>query len=359
MSKDLPESQPSEEVDLGQLFKLIGRAFDRFFNFIGSILNKFFLAFVWMVFFTKKHFLKIALAGILGFAYGFIRQKTKEPVYKSATIIKQNYKTGENLYLLIDFYNALISEGDSITLAYSLQISPPEANLISGFGVESTLNENQKLKLFDNYKKEMDSVLASTLEFKTFINNSNEFDYELQKITLKAYSKDIFKKVLAQVIENVESSEFIKNEQIKDLTELDRRESAIKQSLTASDSLQKVYQRVLEKSVEKTLGSQTSVTIDNTEDKSITKEFELYNSDLELRRELVTIQRERDDIQNIIEIITSEQNEGTLDNSQDVLGLSISKMIFGGLFIALLVFMVLLLLEALKFLQRYKSKIQE
>ena len=70
MSNKLPESQPSEEVDLGQLFKLIGRAFDRLFGFIGSILNKLFLAFVWMVFFVKRHFIKIALAGIIGFAYG-------------------------------------------------------------------------------------------------------------------------------------------------------------------------------------------------------------------------------------------------------------------------------------------------
>jgi hypothetical protein len=357
MSKDLPESQTSEEVDLGQLFKLIGRAFDRFFNFIGNGLNKLFLAFVWMVFFIKKHFLKIALAGVLGFAYGFIRQKTKEPVYKSTTIIKQNYNTGENLYLLLDFYNELISEKDSIALAQSLQISPTEANSITEFEVKSTLSQNEKLKLFDNYKKEMDSVLASTLEFKTFVNNSNEFNYELQKITLKAYSKDIFKKVLAQIIEDVETSEFIKNEQQKDLVELDRREIAIKQSLVASDSLQKVYQRVLEKSVENTLGSQTSVTIDNTEDKSITKEFELYNSDLELRRELVAIQRERDDLQNVIEIVSSEQNEGTLDNTQDILGSSISKKMFNGLLLALLVFGVLLFFEFLKFLERYKNKI--
>lgn len=357
MSKDLPESQPSEEVDLGQLFKLIGRAFDRFFNFIGNVLNKFFLAFVWVAFLIKKHFLKIALAGVLGFAYGFIRQKTTEPSYKSTSIIKQNYKTGENLYLSIDFYNALVSESDSIALAQSLHITPTEAGLISKFEVESTLSRHEKLRLFDNFRKEMDSTLASTLEFKTFLKDFNEFDFEIQKITLKSYSKDIFKKVLLQIIKNVESSEFTKNEQQRDLAELDRRESALKLSLAASDSLQKVYQRVLEKSVENTLGSQTSVTIDNTEDEGLTKEFELYNSDLELRRELVTIQRERDDIQNVIEIVSSEQNEGTLDNSQDVLGLSISKMIFGGIFTALLVFIVLLLFEFLKFLERYKSKI--
>ena len=75
------------------------------------------------------------------------------------------------------------------------------------------------------------------------------------------------------------------------------------------------------------MGSQTSVTIDNTEDKSITKEFELFNVDLELKRELVDIQRKRDDIENIIEIVSSEQGEGTLDNSKPVFGYEISKKI--------------------------------
>jgi hypothetical protein len=141
------------------------------------------------------------------------------------------------------------------------------------------------------------------------------------------------------------------------LGELDRRESAIKQSLIASDSLQKVYQRVLEKSVEGTLGSQTSVTIDNTEDKSITKEYELFNSDLTLKRELVEIQRKKDDIQNIIEIVSSEQNEGTLDSTKSIFGFDLAKKIAYAFLLASFVFIVLLALESLKYLERYKSKI--
>jgi hypothetical protein len=357
MSKNLQESQSSEEVDLGQLFKLIGNAFNRLFKFIGSILNSLFLAFVWLVFYTKKHILKIVLAGVLGFSFGFVKEKISNPVYKSSTIIKQNYNTGENLYLLIEFYNDLISEKDSIALSESLQISPSEANTITELEVGPTLSENQKLKLFDSYAKEMDSTLASTLEFKTFIANSNEFDYALQKITLKAYSKNVFKKVLSQIIKNTEASQYIIDEQLKDLAELERRESAIKLSLEASDSLQKVYQKVLEKSVESTLGSQTSVTIDNTEDKGFTKEFELFNNDLELKRELVDIQRTRDDIQNIIEIVSTEQNEGSLDNSKEVIGLSISKKIFYGLLLAVLAFISLLSFEFLKYLERFKSRL--
>lgn len=357
MSENQPKEQPSEELDLGQLFKIIGRGFERLFRFFGNIFYQLFLAFVWLVFFTKRHLIKLILAGVLGFSYGFIMQKTSRPVYKSTTIIKQNYKTGENLYHLVDFYNDLISERDSGALSQSLNITEAEANMINGFGVESTLSDNEKLKLFDSYIREMDSVLASTVEFDNFNSNFDEFDFTLQKISIRSYSKDIFNKVLKQLVNNVESSTYFRNEQTKDIAELDRRENAIKQSLVASDSLQKVYQKVLEKSVENISGSQTSVTIDNTEDKSITKEFELFNTDLELKRELVEIQRRKDDINDIIEIVSSEQSEGTLDNSKDVFGMSISKSVFYGLLLAVFLFMILLLLAFLKLLERYKNKI--
>ena len=88
MSKDLPQPQQSEEVDLGQLFKLIGKAFDRLFKFIGSVFNKIFLTFVWFVFFIKTRILKFVIAGILGLLIGFFMEKNSEPVYKSYVIVK-------------------------------------------------------------------------------------------------------------------------------------------------------------------------------------------------------------------------------------------------------------------------------
>jgi len=309
------------------------------------------------VFFTKRHLIKIVLAGILGFSYGFIKQKTTVPVYKSTAIIKQNYKTGENLYLLINTYNALISQNDSSALAQSLDLSTTEAKSIQGLDIESTLSGNDKVKLFDDYIRDMDSVLASTLEYKTFIKNFDEFDYSFQKVTLKSYKKDIFTQILDKIIESVEDSEYIKNEQIKDLAELDRKENAILISLVESDSLQKVYQDVLVKSVEKTTGAQTSVSIDNTEDKSITREFELFNNDLELKRELVSINRKRDDIQNIIEIVSSEQGEGTLDNSKSFFGYEISKKLYYAMILAMGVFLILLAKEFINFIDRYKSRV--
>lgn len=357
MSKDLPQQPNSEEVDLGQLFKLIGNAFNRFFRFIGKIFYGLFLAFVWLVFFFKKHAIIIGIAAILGFGYGYANQKLSEPIYKASVVVKQNYGTGENLFSLINRYNDLISERDSVTLGQSLQISPQEANSIVEFNLETVLDDNQKLRLYNNYIKEIDSTIAVDFDFEQYLKSTNEYDFRIQRITVKSKSKNIFEKILIKVVENVESSEYFINEQKKDLAELFRREDIIKESLKESDSLQKVYQEVLEKSAERVAGSQTTVTIDNTEDKSITKEFELFNKDLELRRELVQIERRKEDLEHIVEIISTEQNSGTLERSKQFLGISFGIKLYYGIAFVFIAVIVLMSLEFLKYLERFRDKI--
>jgi len=104
--------QPSEEVDLGQLFKMIGNAFQRLFQFIGSIFNTLFLAFVWFVFFIRKRAVVLLIAAVAGLSLGLILDKTSPPTYRSSITVKQNYATGENLYGSLDYYNSLLNDGD-------------------------------------------------------------------------------------------------------------------------------------------------------------------------------------------------------------------------------------------------------
>jgi hypothetical protein len=357
MSKDLPQPQQSEEVDLGQLFKLIGNTFNRLFLFIGSALNKIFLAFVWVVFFVKRHYVKIAIAFVIGFGIGLVKEKISDPIYKSSAVIKQNYKTGENLYSAIDYLNKLIDEKDVTTLGNALNINIEKASTIVELKITSVITENDKLERFDLYAKGLDSVLASTLTFDDYVANSNEFDHILQKITLKAKSKDAFDGIVPQIVKKINATDYFVNEQKKDLDELSRQEEALKEALKKSDSLQAVYQEVLIKSVDRTSDSQTSIKIDNTEDKSITKEFELYTNDLTIRRELVDIQRKKEDKAQIIEIISSQENNGTEDNTSEIFELEISKKVAYALYLGLFLFVVLLSLDFLKFLERYKEKV--
>jgi hypothetical protein len=360
MSKDLPQQpQESEEVDLGQLFKMIGNIFEKFFAFIGRLLNKLFLSFVWLIFFVKKHILKIIIAAIIGFAFGYFKEIKGEPIYKSTTVIKQNYDTGENLYRAIDYYNELIAERDSITLGAVLGISSSKASSLITLGVESVITENDKLKNFDRYTKGLDSVVAATVTFEEFVKNSKEFQYPVQRIIIKAKEKNVFGTVISKIVEKIEATEYFQTEQKKDLEELNRLQKSIQASLEASQELQSVYKRVLETPTneKKSLGTQTSITIDNKDDRKVTKEFELYNNDVALRRELVAIQRKKEDKQFIIEVVSSQENQGTIDNSKQFLGKRLNVKIYYMLILMILASVVLLALHFIKFLEKYKSEV--
>ena len=356
MSKNLQDNLQNEEVDLGQLFKLIGNAFEKLFNFIGSILNKLFLAFVWCVFFIKKHFVILAIATTIGFLYGFYKLKYSKPVYSTNAVIKQNYNTGESLYNLLNYYNDLILDKDTLSLATSLNLEPSEASNLVSFTLESVLNENSKLKVFNKFKKEVDSTIASEVDFETFLANSSDYDYEHQRLTVRSTSKSLPRKILPKVIENIQTIEFFKSEQEKDLAELSLREQVILESLKESDSLQKVYEAVLKKD-DIDPSAQTSVLINNAEEQSSTREYELFKNDIELRRELVAISRAKEDKKKIVEVISSQQDEGIVDSSVEVLDYKLNYKYYYALIAFVITFFFLSLISFLKFLEKYKEKV--
>ncbi|WP_034042370.1 hypothetical protein [Wocania ichthyoenteri] len=359
MSKDLPQPQPnqSEEVDLGQLFKLIGNAFDRFFKFIGSIFNKLFLAFVWCVFFLKKHFIKFVIAGVVGIALGLLLEKTSEPVYKSYITVKQNYDTGENLYNAISYYNDLVAQGDISTLENVLGMKQDELSFIIDFEIESIISENQKLKVYDTYIKTLDSTVAATIDYESFLRNDKDYNHKYQQITIKAKQRNSFNAVFKKIIENINSNEYFKREQDKDLKELKDQALAISKSLIKSDTLLSVYQKAIIKSAENNNNSQARITIDNKDTGSSTKEFELYSKDLELREKLVEIERNIADKQHLIEITSSKQDSGSMDNGKEIFGKPLSIKRYYALILITLTFLILISLEFIKFLGRYKDKI--
>ncbi|GGH37785.1 hypothetical protein IA57_05325 [Mangrovimonas yunxiaonensis] len=357
MSDKLPQQQnTSEEVDLGQLFNMIGNLFTKLFNFIGSVLYKLFLFFVGIILFVKKNSIILFIAAVIGFAYGYVKEKYSEPVYSSFSVIKQNYNTGESLYNLLNYYNDLISDNDTLALAQELNISPKDAGSIVSFEMESVLNMNNKLKVFDRFKKEIDSTIAGDIEFETFLENSYDYEYEFQRLTTKTTKKTLLRQILPNIIKNIEEIDYFIDVQQRDLTQLQNREQVILESLKESDSLQKVYERVLQKDQEGS-SSQTSVLINNAKEESSTKEYELFTNDLKLRRELVEIKREKEDLSHILEVISSQQEQGIEDNNITLLGYDINKKIYYAILFFSLVFFVLISIKVIKFLERFREEI--
>lgn len=357
MSKDsLPQSS-NDEVDLGQLFNAIGRLFERFFSFIGGLLNKLFLAFVWLVFFVNKHFIKLVIAAVIGYAYGYIRKAFSEEMFKSSITIKQNYSIGENLYNTLDYYNSLVSQADYATLGQVLELDSSRVSAIRKFEINPLVSDNEKLLEFNDYLKNLDTTIAANLEYNQYIKNVNDYIYKYQQITILSRATGNFDKVFDGIINSVRTNEYYLSEQKKDLEELENREDALKALLVQSDSLQSTYKKVLERSVEQKEGSQTSITIEGGEETAKTKEFDLYLNDIELRNELVAIERAKANKKHIIEVISSTGNKGFVDSSIKVFNMSFSPSIFYAIMFALITFFIMLALRFVAYLEKYKTQV--
>lgn len=357
MSNKLPETGGPEEVDLGQLFKLIGNAFERFYKFLSEVLNKLLLSLVWLVFFLKKNFLKIFLAGIIGFAIAFVKEKISGPVFVSSVTVTQNYGTGENLYDLVDYYNSLTKQKDSITIAKTFGLSESDGNNFVSFEIEPVVSENSRIKNYDAYIKGLDSAIAASIDYETYLDNTMKHDYRQQKISIKTKESRNLLPIFEKIIDKVSLSEFFNTRQKRDIEELKNRELALKQAIVESDSLKNTYKRVLEMPIDKKgRESGTNITIEGSETKNKTKEFELYQNDLQLRRELVAIERQKQDKEEIIEIVSSEFTSGTVDNKTTILGKEISRKIAYAMIFSLIAFFFIIMLETNKFLDRYKEK---
>lgn len=356
MSKESPQPQPSEEVDLGQLFKLIGNAFERFFKFIGSIFYKLFLAFVWFVFFIKKHILKLAIAGVIGIGLGFMLQTISDPVYKSYVTVKQNYDTGENLYNSISYYNDLVKQKDYKTLENVLGVDASQAESILAFEIKSVVSENDKLKEYDDYLKTLDTAVAKIVTYEMYLKNDVDYSHQYQQITIKAKRRDNFKAIFENIIENVESNDYFKKARDMAIAELNLKKEALKEALAKSDSLQSTYKRVLEKGLE-SKGSEIGITFEGNNAKDKTKEYDLYLNDLQLRSDMIMVERYLIDRDRIIEIMSSKQESGVEDNKKDLFGFSIGVKLYYGLLLILVTFSFLLVLDFIRFLERYKDKL--
>ncbi|MDC6365149.1 hypothetical protein PP183_03640, partial [Muricauda sp. AC10] len=117
----------SDEIDLGQLFQLIGRGFQKFFTFIGNIFKGFFHILILLLLFIQKNFIVLAIAIVVGGVSGYFLDNYLPEKYVSKMVVEPNFNSVQQLYNNIDFYNDLAEAEDSTALATALNITEHEA----------------------------------------------------------------------------------------------------------------------------------------------------------------------------------------------------------------------------------------
>lgn len=339
----------SDEIDLGQLFQMIGRAFQKFFNFIGSIFKGIFHILMLLLLFIQKNFIILAAAIIIGGVGGYILDTILPEKYISKMVVEPNFNSVQQLYNNISFYNDLAQAKDSIALATALNITEHEAASVKEIFADSYSDENQKIKLFDEFIRELDTTTVRTIDFENYLENFNSLDARFHQISVISTDNRVAKKMQPAIINSISVNDYFKLQKKINDENLSLQEEIYKQQLIEIDSLQSLYRTVLVKEADKPMQG-TSINMAESGD-SQNRELALVQEKDVLKEKLVALNKERANKSTIINIISDfptrgVEQKGVWNSYKFKLPILLLALVLG----------VLALLQLNKYLKTYNQK---
>ncbi|WP_437396060.1 hypothetical protein [Flagellimonas lutimaris] len=339
----------SDEIDLGQLFQMIGRGFQKFFNFIGSIFKGIFHILILFLLFVQKNIIFIGAAIIIGGIGGFVLDQIIPEKYISKMVVEPNFNSVQQLYNNIAFYNDLAEAEDSVALATALNITDHEAASIKEIFTDSYSDENQKIKLFDQFIRELDTTTVKAIDYENYLKNFNSMDARFHQISLISTDNRVAKKAQPAIINSISVNEYFKLQKRINDENVALQDTIYRNQLAEIDSLQSLYRTVLVKEADKPMQGTNINLAEGGESKG--RELALVQEKDILKEKLVELNEERANKSTIINVISDFPTRGV-----EVKGIWNSYKFKLPILLLVLVFGVLALLEVNKYLKTYNRK---
>ncbi len=294
-NNNTPSKSGEEEIDLGQLFSLIGKGFSGLFRSFGKLFKYTFYGFVHFLLIVRRNFIFFTISSMLGLALGAVYQNfIYIPKYESSMTVKPNFGSTVQLYKNIDFYQNLVYLKDYEKLAENLNITESEAESIRKFSVEPYANKNQSIKAYGRFLADLDTMIVRDIPYEEFVDNQPVESFEYHVVSVKSKDRYVFKKLEPSIINSIEENDFYRKERTIAYNNMVNDIKSIRSSISALDTLREIRNEILIRESEKEVGSGTNIYMaakDNGIEVSY-YDYKTLNDDLsKANRKLMSIEK--------------------------------------------------------------------
>ncbi|GAA4306056.1 hypothetical protein [Aestuariibaculum suncheonense] len=315
MSKELQNpQQSSEEVDLGQLFKLIGNAFDRFFKFIASIFKGLFSVVLMLLIHFYKRFLWYVGAVVLGVVVGFIIDKNSDKLYGANLFIETNFNSARQVYENIRQLHELASKDqDSVELGSRLGITSQEAAKIKGFYIEPDIDENKVVEMYSEFYMHLDSLSRTEMTYEQYKSSLTAYNFKIHQIGVASTNKGLYQKIEKHFVKELSNNAYLEELSEVNTQNLKRKDQTLSTQLKKNDSLVDVYLKIRLKKSDKepVQGSGTNLYMGNAESNGlIVDESKLIDKRLELEAQRRAVYEDLVEQKNVINVLSGFPKTG-------------------------------------------------
>ncbi len=281
----------SDEIDLGQLFQMIGRGF-----------NKIGIAFLRVFLYLKKNALILGILAIIGVGLGYGLNQISRNKLKIEVIVKPNLESKNYLYDVVAEIESNIRAKDSVFFKnigidvtnlreFKITIEPIE----DGKKGEGDLEYLELLEKFQANEEFLD-LIKSELSAKTTLNHRITFLFKNPP-----EGKLFAQKVMEYINSNGYFKELVFTSNQNALERIERNETFIKQI----DELISIYSKSF--NTQSNQGIDERIVLDNTEKLNVTGLFSLKNQLIQsTERKRIEIKEQRDAI-NIVNFGNTQQ----------------------------------------------------
>jgi hypothetical protein len=282
MEEQKQRSANTDEIDLAQFFRWIGKGFSNMGqSIIGGIAGLRNLFYQNRVFFIGI----IILGLILGGLYSEI---LKKDYYKSSMVLSCDYLNTQILSNTIEKFNLLAQERDRHGLQRELGLDSTMANNIQRFDFKPFVSEDdvvemevlrEQLNNVTGEKKELVDKVISRLQ----IENKNAYE-----ISVYVYDPDIVKPLETALVKYFRDNSYIKRRIEINRVSLKDRKAKLEGELRKLDSLKVVLFQNYQAFAQKSRGS-NNVVVGGEE--GLTNPLEVFTRDLDLYKQLQDVER--------------------------------------------------------------------
>jgi hypothetical protein len=345
-----PGKQGSDEIDLGQLLQLIGNGIRKVFNFFLTLLKSLAHALIIILIFLRRNFILLFLSVLVGGIGGYFVDQYMPTTYVSRMVVEPNFNSARQLYNNIGFYNDMARAKDSVALSKALKIEISEAASIKEIFVDSYTDENQKIRLFDDFIKGLDTTTISVIDYESYLSNFNSMDARFHQISVISTNNLVAKKAQPSIVRSISSNSYFRLQKRINDENIKIQDSIILRQLVELDSLQNLYKTILVKEAERPMpGTSISLADNGT---SQNKELAIISEREELKSLLVQLNREKANKGSILNVISDFPDRGV-----ERKGYWYSYKMILPTFLLAVVILILLAIRVNKYLKNYKGEI--
>jgi len=210
MKSNKTNKKSGDEVEVGDLFRSIGKGFSNIISFIIETTKLAFNILIGYAVFIRRKLSYFIAAVLVGGVLGVITDTIVPTTFIGSATLQPRFDSSRQLYNNAEYLNDLASQGDSVQLAIFFNINQGKASKIKSIKMSPFVSEVTLLMEYNNYVTELDSIVAAEISFREFKKQLQVFDRDTHTLTVESTSQDIFPSLLEPFISSVSEEEYFK-----------------------------------------------------------------------------------------------------------------------------------------------------